>query len=179
MEIQITARHLKLTQPLREYVEQKIGRIQRYFGNIVWAQAILSVEKRNHQAEVVLHASGQTLRALGSGGDLYAAVDMASDRMEAQVKKYKERLKSRHKSSSVMGSLSDQIADGGLPGVRFSVVKRVPLRPLSREEAGGEMELMGYDFWVFLDRESRQVQVVYRRQDGTCGLLQPVRSRER
>ncbi|MBI4056935.1 MAG: ribosome-associated translation inhibitor RaiA [Elusimicrobia bacterium] len=176
MQIHITARRLRLSRALKDYVEQKVGHVEKYFNHLVWAQVILSVEKRNHQAEIVVHASGQTLRAVGLGADLYAAVDIASDRIAAQIKKYKERLQGRHKAAIHAPLMMAKGASRGLSEIQFSVIKQVPLHSLSREEAVREMETLGYDFWMFLDRETHQVHVVYHRQDGTHGLLQSVKT---
>lgn len=171
MQVHITARRLRLTQPLRAYVETKLAKAQKYFNHIVWAQAVLSVEKRAQQAEIVLHAARQTFRAMAQGADLYAAVDLASDKIDTQLKKYKERLRDHHKRSVVVLSAAPEAP----PGPRFVVVKQFPLRPMSREEAAGEMERVGHAFWVFLDKDSRRVQVVYRRQDDAYGVLVPVK----
>jgi putative sigma-54 modulation protein len=97
MEIQLTAKQLKITPALREYVQQKMAKTQKYFDHIVWGQAFLFVEKRSHKAEMIVHAPGQTFRALATAADLYSAIDLASDKIDAQLKKHKERIKARHK----------------------------------------------------------------------------------
>lgn len=170
MQTHITARHLRLTQPIRSYVEEKLAKAQKYFNHIVWAQVVLSVEKRTHQAEVVLHAGRQTFRALSKSADLYSAIDLASDKIDAQLRKYKERLRDHHAREP------EAAAAVSLPaGARLSVVKQVRLRPIGWEEAAREMDSLGFNFWMFLDEETRHVQVIYRRQDDSYGLLQPVK----
>ena len=173
MQIHISARHIKLTKPLREYVEQKVGRAQRYFDHLIWAQVILEVEKKAHRAEVVIHASRHTFRASAAGLDLYAAVDLATDRMDAQLKKHKERVRGHHKGLNSDLSLPEAPAAG--PEVSISVVKKFPLRPMSNGQAAEEMERMGYNFWVYQDLDTRQVNVIYRRMDDSYGILQPVK----
>lgn len=172
MRIHITARHLKLTNSIRAYVEAKAQRAQKYFNHIIWAQVVLSVEKRTHRAEVVVHASRQTFRALALGADLYSAIDLATDKVDAQLKKYKERLRNHHRleEPAPVPAFVEETNS-----VRFSVIKQVPLKPMTREEAANEMDTLGYTFWLFLDREAKQVQVIYRRQDDSYGLLQPVK----
>ncbi|MBI3548814.1 MAG: ribosome-associated translation inhibitor RaiA [Elusimicrobia bacterium] len=173
MRIAITARHLKLTPAIRTYVEEKFQKAQRYFNHIVWTQVVLSVEKRNHEAEVVVHASRQTFRALGKGADLYAAIDLASDKIDSQLKKYKERLKDRHRAEEpeIVSALPAEAAGS----IRFSVIKQVPMRPMTREEAAAQMDALGYTFWMFQDQGSKHVQVIFRRLDDSYGLLQPVK----
>lgn len=171
MQIHITARHIRLTQPIRSYVEQKLQKAEKYFNHIVWAQVVLSVEKRTHGCEVVIHAGRQTLRSLARGVDLYSAVDLASDKIDGQLKKYKERVRDHHKGSPA--DLAEVPPEGPMP-VRFAVVKQ-GLTPMSREEAADEMDELGLKFRLFLDRTSGQVNVVYRRDDDSYAVLQPVK----
>lgn len=177
MRIHVTARHLKLTKPLRDYVEEKVGRAQRYFDHIVWAQVVLEVEKKAHTCEIVLHASRQTFRSLARGQDLYAAVDLSSDRIDAQLRKFKEKIRNHHKdfepTPMVAASLNGPAAEP-----RFSVVKNVPMRPMSKSEAAEEMDRLGYQFWMFMEKDSGQVNVIYRRMDDSYGLLQPTHKRK-
>ena len=173
MQIHITARNTRLTAAIRNYVEEKFQKAQRHFSHIIWAQAVLSVEKRSHQAEMVVHASRQTFRALAKGVDLYSAIDLASDKIDAQLKKYKDRLKDRHKAGP--GDPAELLAVASEGPLRFSVIKQVPVRPMTREEAADEMDRLGFTFWLFLDRTSNQVNLIYRRTDESYGLLQPAR----
>lgn len=173
MKIHITGRHLKVTAAIRDYVEEKVAKTQKFFNHIIWAQVVLSVEKRSHSAEIVVHAGRQTFRALGSGADLYAAIDLASDKIDGQLKKYKEKLRDHHKLPA--GAAAAVIAPEQPGAMRFSIIKQVPLKPVSREEAVTEMDKLGYTFWMFLEKDSKKVQVIYRRQDDSYGLLQPVK----
>ncbi|MDE2291203.1 MAG: ribosome-associated translation inhibitor RaiA [Elusimicrobia bacterium] len=177
MKIHVTGRHLRLTPAINDYVEQKVSKAQRYFDHIVWAQVMLSVEKRAHQAEVVIHAPRQTFRALASAATLYAAVDLASDKIDKQLRKFKERLKDRHKPGE---SAPEAVARDLEPRpVRFSVVKQVPMSPMTAEEAAAEMERLGFAFWMFHDRDTDEIHVIYRRLDESFGLLQPARKAAR
>jgi putative sigma-54 modulation protein len=173
MKIQVTGRHLRLTGPIREYVEEKVLKAQKYFSHIIWAQVLLTVEKRSHQAEIVIHAAKQTFRAQADSADLYAAVDLATDKIDHQLKKYKEKLKERHKTAPTVPEIA--VLEANEPRGRISVVKQVSMRPMSSEAAVGEMDRLGYNFWMFQDRDSRQIQVIYRRLDDTFGLLQPIK----
>ena len=171
MQIHITARHIRLTQPIRDYVEQKVQKAQKYFNHIVWAQVVLAVEKRVHAAEIVLHAGRQTFRSQARGVDLYSAIDLASDKIDAQLKKYKERVRDHHKGKPA--DLAEIAAEGPGP-VRFTVVKQA-VRPMSREEAADEMDELGLKFRLFLDEATNQMSVVYRRDDDSYAVLLPVK----
>lgn len=173
MKIQITGRHLSITPAIQAYVDEKVSRAQKFFSHIIWAQVLLSVEKRAHRAEIVLHASKQTFRALGAGENLYAAIDLASDKMESQLRKYKERLKERHKTAPTAVEVAALAAE--TRPVRFSVIKQVDMRPMTAEAAALEMDRMGLNFWMFEDEGSRQINVIFRRLDDSFGLLQPTR----
>ncbi len=172
MRIHIVARKLKMTSPIREFIENKLSKLHEYLDNIVWAQVIVSVEKKIHTAEVIVHAGHQTMKAAASTDELYSAIDKAMDKMEIQIKKYKERFTDHHATESAeAGEFTTLVG----PEIRFSVVKDVPLKPMSKEEAVIEMEKLGYNFWLYQEKGSKQVQAVFKRLDSTYGLLQPVK----
>jgi putative sigma-54 modulation protein len=152
-------------------VEQKVGKAQKYFNHIVWAQVTLSVEKRTQQAEVIIHASRHTFRALSHAADLYSAIDLASDKIDNQLKKHTERARDHHKTG-----LPESMAsmEGAVSPVRISVIKQVPLQPMTTDEAALEMDRMGFSFWMFQEKDSGRVNVIFRRQDDSYGLLLPV-----
>ncbi|MDX6768238.1 MAG: ribosome-associated translation inhibitor RaiA [Elusimicrobiota bacterium] len=174
MEIKLAAKNIKVTQPLRDYVQQKVGRAQKYFDHIVWGQVFLFVEKRAQKAEMIVHAPGHTFRALATAADLYSAIDLASDKIDTQLKKHKERIKSRHKPKA-----SDTMAEA-MPPVEtdFSVVRQ-PVVPMTPEQAAAELDGGEHRFRVFLDKDSDQIQVVFKREDESIGIIQPVRRARR
>jgi putative sigma-54 modulation protein len=173
MEIQLTAKQLKVTPAIRAYVQEKVEKTQKYFDHIVWGQVFLFIEKRAHNAEIVIHAPGQTFRALAVAADLYSAVDLASDKIDAQLKKFKERLKSRYKGRPSSGEV-EAAAPPPQPALRMAVVKQ-PVSPMTAEEAVEEMEKLGHAFRLFQDRKSQQIHLVYRGDDETYKILQPVK----
>lgn len=177
MKIHITGRHLRLTKPIRSYVEEKVSKAQKYFNHIIWAQVLVSVEKRTHQAEIVVHAAKQTFRSLAKAANVYAAVDLASDKIDAQLRKHKERIKDRQKHSPP--TVEVVAGEMGPPAVRFSVVKQVSLIPMTPEAAAQEMERLGYTFWMFQNEQSRKINVIFRRLDDSFGLLQPAKKESR
>lgn len=171
MDIQLTGRRLKITQPIRVYVGEKVEKAQKYFDHIIWAQVVLFIEKRFHKAEIVIHAQRQTFRAMAAASDLYSAVDLASDKIDKQLKKYKERLQDHHKAPAAPAPAENAALRGGL---NFSVVKKA-VSPQTAEQAADEMEVLGHSFLLYQDRDTGLVQVVYRKSDETYGILQPVK----
>ena len=174
MEIQLTAKQLKITPALREYVQQKMGKTQKYFDHIVWGQSFLFVEKRSHKAEMIVHAPGQTFRALATAADLYSAIDLASDKIDAQLKKHKERIKARHKPKT-----SDTMAEAvPAPQTTFTVVRQT-VEPRTRQSAAAELDSSESQFLVYLDKDTDQIQVLYRREDESLGIIHPLRRTRR
>lgn len=100
MQINITARHLELTPAIADYLNKKVSRLERYFERLVWGQAILSIEKYRHIAEIVLHAGQTTLRAQEEDTNLYAAIDQMVDKIEKQILRYKDKLKKHRKGKN-------------------------------------------------------------------------------
>lgn len=174
MEIQITAKQLKVTPALRDYVQQKMGKAQKYFDHIVWGQAFLFVEKRAHKAEMIVHAPGQTFRSLATAADLYSAIDLASDKIDAQLKKHKERVKIRHKPKA-----SETMSGAVAPPLTTYSILRQRVEACTPESAIDEMEAAGHNFLAYLDRDTDQIHVVFRRGDETFGIVQPVRKTKR
>ena len=171
MQIHITARHIRLTQPIRGYVEEKIAKAQKYFNHIVWAQVVLSVERKAHQAEIVIHAGHQTFRCVAKGVDLHSAIDLVSDKIDAQLKKYKERVRGHHKERTEDFPAAAPEESGQ---ARFMVVKQV-LREMTCDQAADEMDELGHNFRLFVDQSTGHMSVVYRREDDSYAVLQPVK----
>jgi putative sigma-54 modulation protein len=182
VEIQLTAKQLKITDAIRDYVHEKMERAQKYFEHIVWGQAFIFIEKRAHKCEMLIHAPGQTFRALAEAADLYSAVDLASAKMDAQLKKFKEKTRTRYKTrggkETVRATSFEPILDAAPANVQFSVVRQAVV-PMSAGEAVQEMESLGHSFRLFQERESRQIQLVFRRDDESYAIVQPVKKLKR
>ncbi|MEK7384647.1 MAG: ribosome-associated translation inhibitor RaiA [Elusimicrobiota bacterium] len=174
MEIQLTAKQLKITSALRGYVQQKMGKVQKYFDHIVWGQVFLFVEKRANKAEMIVHAPGQTFRVIATAADLYSAIDLASDKIDAQLRKHKERIKVRHKAKASEIALEYPVEESA----NFSVVRQ-PVSAMTPQQAVDEMESRGHQFLAYLDRDADRIQVVFRRSDESFGIVRPVRKNKR
>ncbi|HOJ86170.1 MAG TPA: ribosome-associated translation inhibitor RaiA [Elusimicrobiales bacterium] len=171
MKINIVGRKIKLTDPIKNFIEEKVTNVLGYIHNIVWVQVVVGVDKKQHFAEIVAHVGHQTLKATGISDDLYSAVDLVLDKIEKQAKKYKEKNEDMRKEAGEVDFTTPVIVSD----IRFSVVKNVPVKPMTREEAVIEMEKLGFNFWLFVDKESKQTQVVFKRLDSTYGILMPVK----
>lgn len=182
MHINMTARHLELTSALADYVQKKVERAQRYFNHLIWAQVILDVQKHRHMAEVIIHGTGHTLRAKQEAGDLYAAIDVAMDKMDKQVKRFKERLKVHHRGEATPRRLTGAVPISDL-GVlttpsgsdgRIRTRRLLRLSPMTEDEAIQALEQSEASHWIFLNARTRRVCVLYRKNNKTYELVEAV-----
>jgi putative sigma-54 modulation protein len=179
MQVHITARHLKLTPAIADYVQKKIEKANRFLDNLISAQAILDVEKNRHKAELVMHGSGRTFTAKETSTDLYAAVDLASDKLDEQLRRYKERRRG-HRKEERSRSRPDTWVPSPPPlgseaqDPRVSSLKVLRLTPMALPEAISAMEQSDSAHWIFLNRENGRVTVAYRKPDKTYGVVESI-----
>ncbi len=175
MNIIVSGRHLDITPALKNYAEEKLKKVDRYLSDISEAVVTLSIEKKyRHKAEVLLKVNGYLIQAEGVTGEIYSSIDEVSDKLERQVKKYKEKLVA-HRKGGAKPAESEQTAEVPEEKGRIIKNKRFELKPMSPDEASMQMELLGKDFYVFINDKSSDVNVIYLRSDGNYGLIEPVR----
>jgi putative sigma-54 modulation protein len=177
MQLIIKAKNLEITESLRNYVEDKIGRLDRYLPDLDEARVELAVQnvKSNQHRQVVqvtIRSNGTILRAEERHADMFAAIDAVKDKLQRQILRYKEkpvRVKARAQAAAAVaqGAPSEPEAPSIVRTKRFEVT------PMSEEEAVEQMELLGHDFFIFYNVSSASINVLYRRRDGNYGLLQP------
>ncbi|MEW6001137.1 MAG: ribosome-associated translation inhibitor RaiA [Nitrospirota bacterium] len=172
MNIIVTGRHLEVTPALRHYAEKKIKRFDRFLSNISEAIFTLSIEKYRHKAEVLLKVNGVLIQAEGITGEIYSSIDEVIEKLERQVKKYKEKLVSHRKNE---GKSETEPRTAFVEPGRIIKNKRFELKPMSPDEAAMQMELLDKDFFVFTNAKSGDINVIYRRKDGNFGLIEPLR----
>jgi len=182
MNIQVHGDHLGVTPALHDFVDKKIGRLEKYFDAPPEREiyVTMSVERNVHRVEVMLHMHGVMFRAEESTDDMYSSIDRVVDKLEQQINKYKTKLNQRFrdkghrttikhpgKQQTSFASYDDE--DTG----RVVRTKRFPMKPMNIEEAMMQMELLGHDFYVFTNADSEEVNVVYKRKNGNFGLIEP------
>jgi ribosome hibernation promoting factor len=173
MNIIVTGRHIEITPALKTYAEKKIKRFDRYLSNIAEAIVTISVEKYRHKVEVLMKANGVLIQAEGITGDVYSSIDEVTEKLERQVKRYKEKLVSHRKGEGKAGLVA---AEAIAPETgKIIKNKRFELKPMSPDEAAMQMELLDKDFFVFTNDNSGDINVIYRRRDGNFGLIEPVK----
>lgn len=186
MQVQYRDMEGSLPAAAREYIEKKISKLERHFKNFRTATVVQEEIRGRHTVEITLNGDGLTLRAEESTGDLRASVDRVVDKLETQLARFKGRrfrsLAKRERENMLheeeitlmleaVGEEAPAEPGEEVPPFRIARIKRFTLKPSTLEEAAMEMEMLQHDFHVFLDMETQNVQVLYRRKDGTYGLL--------
>jgi putative sigma-54 modulation protein len=194
MQLQVSGRNLDVSAAIREYAERKLARIERHLTEDTRVDLELAIERNrsisaSQHAELTVWTRGPVLRAHEYAEDMYAAIDLAVDKLDRQVRRYRERR--RHwrphhqvRDIEALLPLSDDdeaaslaLANGSEPDAPIpSIVKtkRFNMKPMHPDEAALQLELVGHEFYVFLNAESDAVAVIYRRRDGNLGVIEPV-----
>lgn len=168
MQVAVRGKNIEITNALRDYVERKVGKLERFVDIPMNAQVNLYVERGRHIVEVTAALNGLLLRGEEATGDMYASIDLVSEKLEKQVLKYKARFRKRGKENGISEAEAPAETDG-----HVVKTKRFPVKPLTVEEAIVQMNLLSHDFFVFANAETDRVNVLYRRKDGDYGLLEP------
>jgi putative sigma-54 modulation protein len=175
MEVSVFTRKMEMTPRLREYVERKVEKLDRYLPSIDEARMELKVEDtrsadHSQVAQLTVRVRGAILRAEERTNDMFASIDAVLDKMYRQIGRYKGKRQDRWHATAEELPIEEPLEE---PAGEIVRVKRFELSPMSPEEAIEQMELLGHRFYVFLNADEEAVNVVYRRDDGDYGLLQP------
>jgi putative sigma-54 modulation protein len=187
MNVNLTGRHMEMTDALRAYIENGLKKIETHFDKIIEADVVLDVEKHRHIAEVNLHANGVRIHSREASADMYASVDAVMEKLEKQIRKFKDRI-NRHQPRRARENKAYQHAiismgliegleedDNGDSQYAHKVVLRekIPLKPMNVDEAVMQLDLVEEPFLVFTNADTSQVNVLYAREDKTYGLIEP------
>jgi putative sigma-54 modulation protein len=187
VSVQVKGKNLPVTPALRDQVVHKMNKLDKYLDRLDQIEVELSTEKtrdadHHNHVEATTHVAGRTIRVTSVHGDMYAAIDEAVDKLYRQLNRQKERMKSHHPGKTTAtqpGVLEDEYGapaavDDGLEGSEPIVhIERLEVKPQFEEEAIAEMASSTRDFYVFLNARNEQVNVLYRREDGSYGLIEP------
>ncbi len=173
MRTTISGKNLDITEGLRSAVEEKLSRLEKYFTPDTIVNVTLSVTKKRHQKmEVTIPVKGHIIRAEQESDDMYVTIDLVEEVIEAQLKKYRQKLVSQQQSA---GSFKQEFIDSESPAeeeVKIIRSKKFGMKPMFPEDACVQMELLGHTFFVFRNTETDEVNVVYKRKDGNYGLIE-------
>lgn len=174
MKLKLTGKNLDLTQSLKDQSEKKLSKLDRYFDEEVEVRAVLSTSKGNSTVEVTVFLPGTILRAEDTSDDMYASIDTTIDMLERQIRKHKTKLKRRYQDPQTIRfeniDTLEQFEDEEGP----KVVKRktFTLKPMYEEEAALQMDLLNHNFFIYLNAQTDEIDLLYRRDDGDLGLIE-------
>ncbi len=176
MKVTVIAKNIELTPAIKDMVEKKISKLDKYFDPNVEAKATLSVQKNRQIIEVTIPFNGIILRGEEGTEDLYKSIDLVEEKLERQIRKQKTKLSRRNSTGSLRYPDFNSIDINEEEDEQHSKVvktKSFDVKPMSSEEAILQMELLGHNFFVYQDWKTSKVNVVYKRKDGNYGLIEP------
>lgn len=186
----VRGENIEVTPAIRDYVESKVGKIEKYFDEVPEANAHVNLKvysDRQGKAEVTIPLPNIVLRAEETSPDLYGSIDLVSDKLERQMRKYKTKVnrKFRRQTAELPDAISPDLVEetsnldeelngetGESSDIRIVRTKRFDLKPMNAEEAVLQMEMLGHNFFVYLDSEAESTNIVYKRDDGDYGLIE-------
>ena len=178
MRLQVKGKNLEVSDSIRRYAEEKLGKLERQLADPTQVELELSVERNpsvaaNHVAEATIWTKGPTLRAREASENMRASIDQLVDKLERQVNRYRRKRQRRQaRDNGVPPVASVPVVEGEEEPVIVKV-KQFAVKPMTPEEAVLQLELVGHDFFVFRNGDSGDLNVVYRRRDGNYGLIEP------
>jgi putative sigma-54 modulation protein len=181
MNIIVTGRHLELDDDIKDYAEKKLLKAETFFDQIIEAHIVMSAEKHRRSAEVTLNAKNVTFHANVETDDIYRAIDGVMEKVEAQVKKYKEKIRDhKHRTKGIVAldeetDIEDDLENAPESPFEIQIVKvsKFAQKPMTIEEAAMQIKLTDKNFLMFSNFQTNQVNVVYKRKDGTYGWIEP------
>ena len=181
LNFNIRGENIEVTPAIREHVESKIEKIERYFNEDLSANANVNLRVYNDKqtkVEVTIPMKNLTLRAEERHDDMYAAIDLIVDKLERQIRKHKTKVNRRYRSNEGAGlyfaHASQSEPEAASAEEEYTVVrtKQFDLKPMDQEEAILQMNMLGHDFYIFTDADSDSTNIVYKRRDGKYGLIE-------
>ena len=178
MQIQVTFRHVEPSEAVKKYAGEKVAKLQKYLDGPMEVSVTLSVEKHRHEADVNIVAAGLKIHGRETTGDLYSAIDLVMDKLETQVKRYRDKLKGlsrRNRKGSELPFKVDIVEAESVVEESPRIIKTSSLtaKPMDADEAAMQLDLSQDDFLVFINARTESLNVIYRRADGNFGLIEP------
>lgn len=194
MQLIVKGRNIEVNDRIRDYVEKKVGKLERYLPDIVEVRVELAEQKsrkasQRHVSQVTVRSDGTLLRAEERSGDIFSSIDAVTDKIHRQIHRYKGKRRRKIERQQVAAVMAEEVelmgGDEVVEGLAEEIedaeffegaivrTKRFQMVPMDEEEAIEQMELLGHDFFVFFNVNEAAVNVLYRRGDGNYGLLQP------
>ena len=175
MKFIIIGKNIDVTAGLKEAVENKLGKLERYFTPDTEVHVTLSVQRERQKIEVTIPVKGGIIRSEEECNDMYVSIDLVEEIIERQIRRYRKKLIDK-KQAALSFSQNFIEEEEEVPyddEIQIVKTKKFAVKPVNPEEACLQMEMLGHNFYVFLNSETDQVNVVYKRKNGTYGLIEP------
>ena len=173
MNLVIGGKNLDITEGLRSAIEEKIGKLERYFTDTTEVHVTLSTEKNRQKIEITIPMKGSIIRAEEVSSDMYVSIDLVEEVIERQLRKYKNKLIDKEQNAAHLSQSFIEADDYEDEDIQIIRSKKFAMKPMDPEEACVQMELIGHNFFVFRNSETDEVNVVYKRKGNTYGLIEP------
>ena len=170
MNLVISGKNLDITEGLRSAIEEKIGKLERYFTDTTEVHVTLSTEKNRQKIEITIPMKGSIIRAEEVSSDMYVSIDLVEEVIERQLRKYKNKLIDKEQNAAHLSQSFIEADDFEDEDIQIIRSKKFAMKPMDPEEACVQMELIGHNFFVFRNSETDEVNVVYKRKGNTYGL---------
>ncbi len=176
MKLIFAGTNVDVTEALKNVTEERLSRLNKYFNEDIEGNVTYSTERDRHRIEVTIYLPDTIIRAEEETYDMYDSLDKVVDRLEAQIRKHKDKLKTKYKNTETIrfeniAPLEEKALEED--GPKIVRTKRFILKPMTSEEAVLQMELLGHDFFVYMDGETGETNVVYKRKDGNYAVIEP------
>lgn len=173
MKFIISGKNIDVTDGLRSAVEEKIGKLEKYFTADTEIHVTLSTEKERQKIEVTIPMKGNIVRAEQESNDMYVSIDLVEEIIERQLRKYKTKLLIKQQAAVNLNKSFIEEDSEDEEEIKIIRTKRFAVKPMDAEEACVQMELLGHNFFVFRNAQTDEVNVVYKRKSNTYGLIEP------
>jgi len=173
MKVEIYGKNVNVTDSLREMVERKLGKLDKFFYKDIDIKVVLSVEKLRQIIEITIPFGGTIIRAEEVTDDMYHSIDKAVDVVERQIRKYKSKLHDKKHTKETIRFENVEPLEEDEDEIKIVKTKRFAMKPMNIEEAVLQMDLLRHNFFVFLNADTDEVNVVYKRKDKQVGLIEP------
>ena len=174
MKFVISGKNLEVSEGLRNAVQDKLGKLEKYFSAETKCIVTLSVEKERQKVEVTIPVKGNIIRSEQVSNDMYVSIDLVEEVIERQLKKYKKKIIDKHQNvESFQRAYIEREYEQAEDELSITRIKRFEIKPMYPEDACVQMELLGHNFFVFVNAETDETNVVYKRKGGTYGLIEP------
>lgn len=173
MNITISGKNIEITEGLKHAINEKLGKLERYFTPETDVIVTLSVEKERQKIEVTIPVKGSIIRSEQVSNDMYVSIDLVEEVIERQLRKYKNKIVDKHQTGGNFQKAymeNDYLENEEIKIIR---TKKFDIKPMYPEDACVQMELLGHNFFVFCNAETEEVNVVYKRKGNTYGLIEP------